>query len=94
MLFVIYDFDWEAGFLVFVEEVALGVEAAENLAVGEVVAGAGAVESCEKRCGYENHFFAAGQELWGFVEYGCVDDCFFVSLYKVIYLFCDNRVDD
>ena len=68
-------------------------EAAENLAVGEMVAGAGAAESCEQGCGYKEDFLAAVQNVWGLVKYSCVYDCFFVFADKVVYPFCDDWVD-
>ena len=69
------------------------MEAAENLAVWQMVAGAGSVESCQQRCCYEEDFFAAVQNVWSLVKYSCVYDCFFVFADKVVYPFCDDGID-
>ena len=47
-LVVVDYFQWDAAVLVFFQYIALGVEAAKKLAVGQVVALAGPAESCEK----------------------------------------------
>ncbi len=44
-LVVVNDFQGDAGFLVFAEQVALGVETAEDLAEGQVVATAGTAQT-------------------------------------------------
>ena len=59
-----------------------------------MVAVTGATESCEQRCGYKEDFLAAVQNVWGFVEHCGVYDCLFVFIDKVVYLFCDDGVDD
>ena len=87
------DFYFNAGFLVFLEEVALGVEAAENLAVGEVIAVAGAADSGPEGGGDEDDLGAAGQNVGGFIEHGGVYDGFIVFGNKVVYPFCDDWVD-
>ena len=86
-------FYWNAGFLVFLEEVALGAEAAENLAVGQVVAEAGAAEAGAEGGCDEEDFFAALEELGGFVEDGGVYDGFLMLHDKVVYPFCDDWVN-
>ncbi len=69
------------------------MEAAENLAVGEVVAVAGATDSGPEGGGYEDDFGAAGQKVGGFIEHGGVYDGFFVAFDEVVYPFCDDWVN-
>ena len=90
---IFYDFYRYAAFLVFFEEIALGVEAAENLAVGKVVSLAGAVQAGPEGGCYEENFFAALEDVWGFVKDCGVYDCFVVVFDEVVYPFCDDGVD-
>ena len=69
------------------------MEAAENLAVGEVIAVAGAAESGPEGGSYEDDLGAAGQKVGGFIEHGGVYDGFIVFGNKVVYPFCDDWVN-
>ena len=69
------------------------MEAAENLAVGEVIAVAGAAESGPEGGGDEDDLGAAGQNVGGFIEHGGVYDGFFVAFDEVVYPFCDDWVN-
>ena len=69
------------------------MEAAENLAVGEVVAVAGAADSGPEGGGDEDDLGAAGQKVGGFIEHGGVYDGFFVAFDEVVYPFCDDWVN-
>ena len=69
------------------------MEAAENLAVGEVVAVAGSADSGPEGGGYEDDLGAAGQKVGGFIEHGGVYDGFFVAFDEVVYPFCDDWVN-
>ena len=94
ILVVVDYFQGYAAFLIFFEEIALGMEAAENLTVGEIVATAGAAEAGPEGGCYEENFFAALEDVRGFVEDCGINDCFFVLFDKVVYPFCDDGVDD
>ena len=59
-----------------------------------MVAVAGTAQAGKQRSGYKNDFFAAGKELGCLVKHGCVYDCLVVAVYKIIYLFCDDWVND
>ena len=59
-LFILNDFQRDAAFLILAQKVALGVEAAEQLAQRQVVAAASSAQAGEEGRAYENNFFAAG----------------------------------
>ena len=69
------------------------MEAAEYLFKGQMIPAAGPAQTEEEGRCYKDDFFAAGKKIWGFVEHGCIYDCFFVSAYKFFYFACDNGVN-